>query len=213
MNLLLRIRPGPQLPGPTVAAVVWLGFASLVLPPARAGFPVAHGPSPVAGRVVSAGPSLDRAGVVSMIEDVALRPDGILEGRVVGPGDGSATSASSRLTVTLFRGGQTVVRTRTDVHGRFAFRDLSGGLYRVVVDTTDGSSWRFSRVWTYSGAPPHASRRVKVPVPGTLLRGQSPFGTIGASRAATIAGIAVGAIVPPIIYCGVKRDGRIPASP
>jgi hypothetical protein len=54
---------------------------------------------------------------------------------------------------------------------------------------------------------------VNVLVGRPLFRGQSPFPIGRLPRAATVAAIAAGAIVPPIIYHGVKRDDHIPASP
>ncbi len=135
-----------------------------------------------------------------------------MEGRVLYR-DGTLHAPGAALSVALLHGRQTVAQTRTDVHGRFAFRNLSGGLYRVLIGTRDGRSWRFYRLWTAEGAPPYALGRLDIVLGRRLVRGQSPIPSGGFPRAAAIAAIAAGAIAPPIIHHSAKRDGHIPASP
>jgi hypothetical protein len=169
-----------------------------------------HSASTRLGECRGTSPPADRW---TRIDDVMLRPDGVLEGRVVCPEDGGHSIPGAALPVALLRAAETVAITVTDARGRFAFGDLRGGLYRVVVRTAEGPRWRFFRLWTADAAPPHASGRMTVLVGRARIRGQSP-GPLGRlPRGATVAAIAVGAIVPPIIYYGYKRDEHIPASP
>jgi hypothetical protein len=153
-----------------------------------------------------------RAGFPKPFADVALRSSGVLQGEVVS-GDGRAPAADvAGLPVAVIRGRQTVAKTKTDGQGRFALENLTGGVYRVVVDTADGPYWRVLRAWTADGAPPCATSRLRIVV-GRLVRGQSPIPSSGFPHAAKIAAIAAGAIAPPIIYHTVTKDGHIPASP
>lgn len=213
MNVLLRIRHAPALPSHPTAKAAWLCLVVLTVRLAEA--EVSAGPSQdsVVARIAASVPGTLRAGRPATIADVALRPGGVLKGRVVRAEEGALGEAVAGLPVALLRGGQTVARTTTDVHGRFAFAGLSGALHRVVVDTDNGPSWRFYRVWTSSGAPPHALRGVELPVGRALLRGQSPFPVIGFPQAAMVTAISTAATLPPIIYYSVKKDDYIPASP
>jgi len=213
VSVVVRIREGLALPGHPAATAAWLGFMVLIARVAVAEAPSVRSQASVTPPFAASGPCSDRAVGPKPIDDVALRPGGVLEGRVIQAGRGFTRDAIAGLPVTLLRGGQTVATATTDIHGRFTVWNLSGGLYRVVVDTADGPSWRFCRVWTFSGAPPHALNGVTVPLGERLLRGQSPFPVMGFPRAAAVAAIAAGAIAVPIIYHNVKSDDYIPASP
>ena len=176
-------------------------------------------PGPIADRTSASVATAPRPAVLQPVGDVALRSGGVLEGRIVyrhGPLD----APGAGLSVALLHGGRTVARSTTDVRGRFAFRDVRGGLYRVVVDTGEARFWRSYRLWTAEGAPPDAQGRVHVvlgridPVVGRrLVRGQSPIPGGHFPREAIVAAIASGAIAPPIIHQAVKQNDHIPASP
>jgi hypothetical protein len=212
VNLFLPIRRGPRLPRP-LAAVAGCAALCLILRPLRAEAPFAlaqHAAGTGLGQCRGISPP---AGSWARIDDVMLRPDGVLRGRVICPQDGDHSTPGAGLPVALLRAAETVARTVTGAEGRFAFGDLRGGLYRVVVRTAEGPRWRFCRLWTADAAPPYASGRMTVLVGRGRIRGQSP-GPLGRlPRGATVAAIAVGAIVPPIIYYGYKRDEHVPASP
>jgi hypothetical protein len=114
----------------------------------------------------------------------------------------------------LREGRETVAEATTDARGRFAFRNLAGGLYRLVIQMPDGPHSRFYRLWSFGTAPPHALDQAELLVGRPLARGQSPYWS-GARipRGAAITALVAGAIAPPIIYQSVKRDDDIPASP
>jgi len=213
VNVFLHVRHACALPSHPTARAVWLCLALLTV--RVAGAEVSAGPlqASVVASVADSVPKTLRAGPPATTADVALRPGGVLRGRVVSSEGGASREAAAGLPVSLLRGGQSVARTTTDVRGRFAFAGLSGGLYRVVVDTENGPRWRLCRAWTPSGAPPHASRAVELSVGRALLRGQSPFAVIHFPQAVMATAISTAATLPPIIYYGVKRDGYIPASP
>ena len=127
--------------------------------------------------------------------------------------DDTFDAPGASLSVALLDGRRTVAETTTDARGRFVFRGLRGGLYRVLIDTGGGRLWRFYRLWTAEGAPPYARGRLDVVLHRPFVRGQSPIPGGSFPRGAAVAAIAAGAIAPPIIYHAAKRDDHIPASP
>jgi hypothetical protein len=168
---------------------------------------------PAAGPVAASRGGALKQGPLRVVRDVALRPGGVFEGEVLAARDPAGGEVAG-LPLSLFEGRQTVARTSTDARGRFAFRDLSGGLYRMVVETPDGPHSRFFRLWSFGTAPPQARDRADVLMGRPLARGQSPdWSPPGFPRGAVITALAAGAIAPPIIYQSVKRDRDIPASP
>ena len=216
MNVSLPIPRGQRvLPDPLAAvAASWLSL-TLIVTPVRAEFPLPaandrprsdSGAAPVFPQ-----PKWD--GPVPKSDDVVLGPGGVLQGRIVCPEDRTDGRSVAGLRVALLRAAETVATTVTDVQGKFAFQNVRGGFYRVLIDTAEEPRWRPCRLWTPAAAPPHASDRLSVLVGRRLVRGQSPLPIGRLPRAATVAAIAAGAIVPPIIYHGVKRDDYIPASP
>jgi hypothetical protein len=210
VNVFLPIRQGQALPKHLVAAA---GCVALVLiaAAARAESALAVAEQKPKVSLAESQPSSPPARLPGIIGDVVLRPGGVLEGRVVCP-EGRANGATvAGLPVVLLRAAQTIATTVTDAQGEFTFGNLRGGLYRVVIPAADGPHWRFCRLWTPQAAPPQASDRVSVLLGHRLIRGQSPFRRLPGG--ATVAAIAAGAIVPPIIYYSVKKDEYIPASP
>lgn len=147
------------------------------------------------------------------IEDVALDPGGTVYGRVFWRGQRAYRTTAPGLPVALVQGTQTIATTVTEAGGRFRFGDLRGGLYRVVIRTGDGPVCRWYRLWTPRARPPHATEHASVLLDRTLVRGQLPGPFKRLPPAAMVGAIAVGAIMPPIIYHSVKRDDYIPASP
>ncbi len=212
MNLFLPIRPRHAVPKHVAVAAGWVALV-LIAGPVRPESALARTEQTPKGRLAQSRTTSPPARLPRMIGDVALRPGGVLEGEVVCGENGAHGAAAAGLPVALLRASQTVATTVTDAQGKFTFGNLRGGLYRVVIHTSDQPCWRFYRFWASHAAPPHASDRVRVLVGRRLVRGQSPLPIVRLPRGATIAAIAAGAIVPPIIYCGVKRDGQVPASP
>lgn len=98
------------------------------------------------------------------IDDVALRPGGLLVGQVVdSQGVGQAGAG-----VSIQFGEHEVVRTSTDRNGVFAAQGLRGGQYQVV--TPVGHS--VCRLWAEGTAPPAARQSVVVTAHQHVVRGQ-----------------------------------------
>ncbi len=210
MNVL-RILQGLVLPSHQGALVAWFCLA-VVARPLAADSHVDVPAVPIGDRASASVSASPRPGFPKPVGDVALRSGGVLEGQVLYR-DGTLDVPRAALSVALLDGRETVARTRTDPDGRFAFRDVRGGLYRVVIDTRDGRFWQFYRLWTAEGAPPDALGRIDVVLGRRLVRGQSPIPGGRFPQAAVITAIAAGAIAAPIIHQVVKRDDHIPASP
>lgn len=210
MNVL-TMSQGLVLPSHQGAWAVWFSLA-VVARALAADSPVDVPPVPRGDRASASVSTSRPPASPKTVGDVALRSGGVLEGEVLYR-DGPLDAPGAELPVALLHGRRTVARTRTDVHGRFAFPDVRGGLYRVVVDTRDGRFWRFYRLWTAEAAPPYAPGRMEVVLARRLVRGQSPIPGGRFPPTALIAAIAAGAVAPPIIHQVVKRDDHIPASP
>jgi len=145
--------------------------------------------------------------------DVALTADGSLRGRAVWPARPFGPRRFTGLPVRLVRGGCILAETTTDRHGAFVLRNVTAGLYEIVVDAPEGPTRQAYRVWTASAAPPGALEGVALGLGGELTRGQSPIPPTSISQAAVLTAIAVGAIAAPAIYKSGKVEPRIPASP
>jgi hypothetical protein len=213
VNVFLPVRQGEHvLPSRLAAVAASLAFV-VIAPPVRAASPLAateHSAKvPPAGAHATSPP----AKPPGTIDDLVLRPGGVLEGRVLCPENRADGSRVAGLPVALLRAAETVATTVTDAQGKFAFGNLRGGLYRVLISAAEEPRWRFCRLWTADAAPPHASDRLSVLVGGRLTRGQSPLPIGRLPQAATIVAIAAGAFLPPIIYHAVNKDDYIPASP
>ena len=145
------------------------------------------------------------------VEDVVIGPDGLVRGRVAA---GPATKGAQPLRVRFVLGRRTVAVTATDPEGRFAARNLSGGLYRVVVEGPDRSNWRYCRLWPATIAPPCARALVTLPAGEPIVRGQRPlpFPIMSLRQAATVTGVVGGAIAVPLIYHNARSENRVPAS-
>lgn len=150
----------------------------------------------------------------SVIADVALQPNGVLHGRVTDASRASRTVMPSGWNVTLLKDRSAVAVTRTDRYGRFALRNLPDGLYLLRIEGPGVSAaWPY-RVWSTRTAPPRALSRMDVPLDSPVVRGRgpSPFPFTSLSHAATVSGIAVGAIAAPVIYHNATVDNRLPAA-
>ena len=152
--------------------------------------------------------------------DVVVDSDGRLHGRVLAPRTAASPGPPAGISVNLLRDGQAIAAATTDVDGRFAVDVPSAGLYRVVVQRGGASSQRTCRLWTPTAAPPRTPREILLPLGNpparTLVRGQrgpSPFPITSLEQAATVTGLAVGAIAAPMIYHNTLQDNRVPVSP
>jgi len=192
------------------AAVVWFGCLILLTLVAgtRADAVVRGEPVPEGDQstLTSATPS-------DAVDKVTVHRDGGLRGRVLG---GTAPAELGGRRVSFVLGQRTVAATVTAADGRFGVRNLPGGLYRVVVDGGRVSRARWVRVLESSASV--ATRRadeIRVPLSGPTVRGQrpSPFPIMSLQQAATVGGIAAGAVAVPVVYHNTLMDNRVPASP
>ncbi|GIW93687.1 MAG: hypothetical protein KatS3mg110_1728 [Pirellulaceae bacterium] len=97
--------------------------------------------------------------------DVQLQDGGILTGYVV-TADGQPVAL---VPVRISRHGKLVAAAQTDVHGKFAVRDIRGGVYQIETpQQTD-----VVRLWAARTAPPSASDRLVMVVQSDdLIRAQ-----------------------------------------
>ena len=96
--------------------------------------------------------------------DVQLQPGGILLGELVDPA--GAPLAGAKITIT---GRTNQWQATTDKEGRFGFRGLKGGSYRLDVDGQKHSC----RAWTSEAAPPSAGDGLLVVKDTSVVLGQS----------------------------------------
>lgn len=96
--------------------------------------------------------------------DVALRPGGLVVGKVV---DQQGVPQAAAL-VSIQRDQQEVVRTTTDQNGVFAAQGLRGGQYQVVTEQGQG----IYRFWAPNTAPPAAQQAAIVVTGPDIVRGQ-----------------------------------------
>jgi len=106
----------------------------------------------------------------NIVRDLSLTKDGVLQGQV-----SDAKKAASRgVVVSIRKERKEVYRTKTDDQGRFEVRDLKPGTYYVVAGTGHG----LYRVWASNVAPPKALTAARIISDKSLVRGQSPDGSI-----------------------------------
>lgn len=98
------------------------------------------------------------------IIDVALQDGGLLLGQVVTP-DGMPVPNAA---VTVDTGEQVLGTAKTDAQGRFAFRGLKGGVYRLNAANGTG----MYRLWAPRTAPPGAQQTTLIVSGQDLARGQ-----------------------------------------
>jgi len=158
------------------------------------------------------------------IEDVMIDPDGNLRGRVIARGmPGELTGVR----VQVVAGRRVVAVAATDAQGRFVVQHLPQGLYRIMAEGPGlMSGGRCFRVWPAATAPPRALDeiallpaadvlgRAAVSENGPIVRGQHAFlfPIMSLRQAATITGVAAGAIAAPIIYHNTRLDNKVSAS-
>lgn len=101
---------------------------------------------------------------VPQSNDVALRPGGLVVGRVVDrEGVGQAGAV-----VSLQQDQLEVVRTTTDQNGVFAAQGLRGGQYQILTEQGQG----LYRFWAPDTAPPAAQQAAVVVTNPDVVRGQ-----------------------------------------
>ena len=151
----------------------------------------------------------------AVVTDVALADRNTLSGQVVD----SRNRPRAGTVVILRRGRQVIGRARTDAQGRYAFVNVSGGLYQLQVDETI----TVIRAWSIGTAPRAASLLARLVADPPLFRGQNgppASGSIfGGSLGSTtlVTALFVGAVVGAIFIIDEldddDDDDDPPASP
>lgn len=101
---------------------------------------------------------------VAPSNDVALRPGGLVVGRVVD----RLGVAQAGATVSLQQDQLEVVRTTADQNGVFAAQGLRGGQYQILTEQGQG----LYRFWAPNTAPPSAQQTAVVVTSPDVVRGQ-----------------------------------------
>ncbi|MCA9241914.1 MAG: carboxypeptidase regulatory-like domain-containing protein [Planctomycetales bacterium] len=166
---------------------------------------VVLGDAPLADRELLGAPPLK-------CENVALSPEGLLVGQVIDAQGRPLAEAS----VWLASAAGKPVEARSDASGRFAYKQLRGGVYYLGA----GETVRMCRVWTHRAAPPRSLRQVMLVTDEKVVRGQMgppPLlnGFVQKSKkffAHPVGMVALGAaIATPIAIVAAKDDD--PSSP
>ena len=119
----------------------------------------------------------------TLTRDVALQKGGVLQGRFVDAGDGSASDGSTSdgstsdvpiagAPISLLYNNRVVARTQTDKQGRFTFSRLRGGVYQVAAPDTQ----QLYRLWAAGTAPKAAEQVARVVAGQSVVRGQHANG-------------------------------------
>lgn len=128
----------------------------------------------IPGGLLQAGettPKTEAKKPASIVRDLSLTSEGVLEGQVFTAKKAAATG----VVVSIRQKRKEIHRTRTDDLGRFEVRDLKPGTYYIIAGTGHG----LYRVWASTIAPPKALKSARIISDKTLVRGQdSPDGSI-----------------------------------
>lgn len=143
--------------------------------------------------VLAAPPAAKRN--VSNVLDIAVRPGGLLIGKVVN----RQGKPKRDVVVALLQNQGEVVRAKTDDEGRFAVQGLKAGSYSLAT-----SSGQISvRLWEAASAPPKAALGALL-VDGGVVRGQTPVApeVIPANPVPENAGEAANYVEGPVEHYG-----------
>lgn len=143
------------------------------------------------------------------VEDVTLQPGGVLQGSVAATK--GVPAATQR--VWLVRDGQMVAEAGVDRQGYFVLQRLSPGVVAIACGDHGPTHSGWFRLWATGTSPPGAADTVQLSPSKAIVRGQGGFLTMGFRRAASIAGIAAGAIAAPAIHQNIQNDHRPPHTP
>ena len=108
--------------------------------------------------------------------------------------------------VWLWQKTRRVGRTRSDQRGRFQFRGVRGGVYRVV--TGDVAVW--CRCWPKATSPPAARAGLLLVTSDISTRGQQPLKEVFVANPFVMGGIIAAAIAIPIAVHNSGDDDQLP---
>lgn len=134
--------------------------------------------------------------------DVRLDEQGSLRGRLV---DLEAQPLENR-EIELLKAGNAIARTTSDAGGRFAFPQMSTGVYQLRFDTYAVNC----RVWTARAAPPAARSEFVVLAAPDTIRGQQPLHAV--FRNPLFIGLVIAAAIAIPLATQRSKDDLPPAS-
>ncbi len=136
------------------------------------------------------------------VVDVALSTGGTFTGQVV---DAQGLGLAGA-TVSIRKGDREVAHTTTDKHGKFAVKNLRGGLYHVVAGQGEASY----RLWAPNTAPPSARTKTLIVSNNSKVRGQ--FGGMDFVSYAALGlgatGTALGAVALEKVNSRTSSSGK-----
>lgn len=147
------------------------------------------------------------------IHDLRMTDGGAIHGQLVDDRGVPQAGVAIGLMNGKDQGNGWIARQRTDAAGRFAFKQVRGGLYVIATEQGDQQLYR---VWTPAAAPPSAQPAALLVRTNATVRGQQPGapagGLGGIGRVLTnpfvvTAGVAAGMIAPL-----AELRSQIPAS-
>jgi hypothetical protein len=110
-------------------------------------------------------------------------------------------AAQAGVAVTLQQQAEPIATATTDLHGKFAFKGLGGGMYLVSTTGAAGAM----RAWVGNTAPPAAAEGVLLVRKAETLRGQND-GLIGTLVSSPGALIVIGGAAAIIAFAVDSRD-------
>ena len=156
------------------SALLWLGCTSWLISPGLASEPLIARPF----------------GLDVPVLDLELAEGGVLRGEVWGS-QGHAQIATD---VVLWRDDEMIARDRTDTDGKFRFRGLRGGRYRI----TAADSVLPCRAWRQGAAPPGARESILLVANMYSARGQQPINEVFCFNPFLMGTVIAAAIAIPI---------------
>lgn len=133
-----------------------------------------------------------------IIRDAALQSGGVVRGALIS----SAGRARADRPVNLLLHGKQIASTTTDVDGRFQFRGVRAGVYRLQAAGAD----RSYRLWSEAAAPPSADAQILLLENDQLVvRGKKGGGTL--AKPLLLGGLLLAAgVIGGVIGYNIKDD-------
>lgn len=144
--------------------------------------------------------------------DVMLKPEGVLAGRLLQPGNTTAAPDFGSL-VLLVSQGRVVAETAMAPDGSFIMQNIAPGHYEVVVPASGERHTWHCRMGSEGVKPADPAQGVNSARTESLVRAQTSRAAATLAEVAAGAGIVGGLIAAPIVYGEGIRSRDIPASP
>ncbi|MBN2295319.1 MAG: carboxypeptidase regulatory-like domain-containing protein [Pirellulales bacterium] len=136
----------------------------------------------------------------SLMRDVALQKDGVLNGKLVDPNGKPISKAK----VSLLQNNRHLASTVTGKHGEFTFKGLRGGVYQVVTSDSD----HLYRLWAPGTAPKSSGQIAQIVSGQPILRGQHTVAKVGQwlTSPLGLTAAAATAVAVPVALHNSDRD-------